>query len=126
MTKENNGLTTEIWITSLLNRVGVSANVMGYHYLKQGIIMALDRETGIISMTKEIYPEVAKLFESSPSRVERAMRHAITTAWKQGAAVNYCTVLGMNNMKRPTNGQFIASVAEFIRLEQKKKAARSA
>jgi two-component system response regulator (stage 0 sporulation protein A) len=109
-------------ISDILREVGMPANFLGYNYTRQAIMIATRDAEAIRYLTKWIYPEIAKKFASTSSRVERAIRHAIETAWTRGSMELFDSVLGYSvgrQYGRPTNGEFIALVADILRLEMK-------
>jgi two-component system response regulator (stage 0 sporulation protein A) len=102
--------------------MGVPAHIKGYQYLRDAIIMVIN-EVGLLgAVTKELYPMIARKFETTPSRVERAIRHAIELAWDRGNVEMMTRYFGYTvNLERgkPTNSEFIAMVADKMRLEQR-------
>ena len=102
--------------TSIMNRLGISASIKGYHYLRSSIEMVINNENAIMGITKQVYPDIAKVYKTSASKVERAIRHAIESAWKKDDGFTYCQFTGNHSDRKPTNGQFIATVAEHIKL----------
>ncbi len=99
---------------------GIPAHIKGYQYLREAIKMTIDSPEIINSITKKLYPEVAEHFNTSPSKVERAIRHAIEVAWNRGKIENINTLFGVrvyNHNEKPTNGEFIALVADKMLLE---------
>lgn len=110
----------EIIITDILHQVGVPAHIKGYHYLRRAILIALNDMKVIDSVTKELYPAVARYFDTTPSRVERAIRHAIEVAWDRGDVDVLNSYFGytiQNTRGKPTNSEFIAMIADRIRLK---------
>lgn len=110
----------EIDVTRLMLEIGVPAHIKGYQYLRDGIVMAVEDAQVINSITKVLYPCIAKKYETTPSRVERAMRHAIEVAWSRGKVDIFHQVFGysINTGKgKPTNGEFIAMLADRVRLK---------
>lgn len=103
-------------VSCILNKIGISPCNVGYHFLREGIIMTIKDEWAIFGITKGMYPNIAKTYETSSSRVESAMRHAISSAWKRGGSHIYCKITESEDSKRPANGQFIACIAEYVRL----------
>lgn len=112
----------ESHVSLILHEIGVPACIKGYRYLREAIMMAV-REPEIISMmTKRLYPEVAQIGGTTPSRVERAIRHAIEVAWDRGDLDVLFKYFGhtVSNFKgKPTNSEFISMLADRIRLENK-------
>lgn len=106
-------------VTVMIHEIGVPAHIKGYQYLREAIMMSVDDSTMISSITKILYPTIAKRFETTPSRVERAIRHAIEVAWSRGKMETLDTLFGytINTGKgKPTNSEFIALIADKIRL----------
>ena len=104
-------------ITDIFMTVGIPAHIKGYQFLREAIKMAIDSPDII---TKRLYPEVAERFETSPSKVERAIRHAIEVAWNKGKIENINSIFGVkvySSTEKPTNGEFIALVADKMLLE---------
>ena len=110
--------TNEVKVSQVLNKVGIYPRNIGYHYFKKAIIMTINDESALIGITKCMYPEIAKEYKATGSRVERAMRHSLAYAWKNGGEKSYCDMFGLERASKPTNSQFIASVAEHIRIFQ--------
>lgn len=107
-------------ITNIFITVGIPAHIKGYQFLREAIKMAIDNPDIINSITKRLYPEVAERFDTSPSKVERAIRHAIEVAWNRGKIENINSLFGVrvyNHNEKPTNGEFIALVADKMLLE---------
>ena len=107
--------------TKLIQDMGVPANINGYTYLRDAITIAVQNPDAINSITKVLYPEVAKMNQTIPSRVERAIRHAIEVGWSRGNTETELKVFGytVNLSKgKPTNSEFIALLADRIGLEQ--------
>lgn len=107
--------------TKLIQDMGVPANIKGYTYLRDAITIAVQNPNAINSITKVLYPEVAKMNQTIPSRVERAIRHAIEVGWSRGNTETELKVFGytVNLSKgKPTNSEFIALLADRIGLEQ--------
>lgn len=108
-------------VTEIMHEIGVPAHVRGYQYLRDAIIMAIEDANAINSVTKVLYPTVAEHYDTTPSRVERAIRHAIETAWDRGDLdmlrkyFGY-TVSGVRG--KPTNSEFIAMIADRITLKK--------
>ena len=107
-------------ITSVISEIGIPAHIKGYQYLRNAIMMSIESPDAINAVTKIIYPTIAKSYETSPSRVERAIRHAIEVAWSRGNIDTLDSLFGYtvdDSRGKPTNSDFIALVADFIRLE---------
>lgn len=113
--------TIETKITKLIQEVGVPAHIKGYIYLREAITMVIEDMDYLGAVTKELYPTVAAKHNTTPSRVERAIRHAIEVAWNRGKIDTLDSIFGytINNHKgKPTNSEFIALIADKIRLEE--------
>ena len=109
-------------VTDMIHEIGVPAHIKGYQYLREAIMMSVDDCTMISSITKILYPTIAKRFQTTPSRVERAIRHAIEVAWSRGKMDTIDELFGYtvsNGKGKPTNSEFIALIADRIRLEYK-------
>ena len=114
--------TLEAEVTAILHEVGVPAHIKGYQYVREAIIIVVQNMDAINAVTKVLYPEVAKRFHTTPSRVERAIRHAIEVAWDRGDLETLQGYFGytVNSAKgKPTNSEFIAMIADRIRLHRK-------
>ncbi len=112
-------------VTNIIHEVGVPAHIKGYQYLRDAIIMSVGDMEMLNSITKILYPTIAKRHQTTPSRVERAIRHAIEVAWSRGKMDTIDELFGytVNNGKgKPTNSEFIALIADKIRLEYKNRA----
>lgn len=109
-------------VTNILHEVGVPAHIRGYHYMREAILMAIDDMDVLNYITKELYPSIAKKCSTTPSRVERAIRHAIEVAWSRGKVDAIDNLFGYTvntNKGKPTNSEFIALIADRLRLELK-------
>lgn len=107
-------------ISNIFITVGIPAHIKGYQFLREAIKMAIENPEIINSITKKLYPSIAQKFETSPSKVERAIRHAIEVAWNRGKIENINSLFGVkvySNNEKPTNGEFIALVADKMLLE---------
>ena len=106
-------------IIATLLELGVPAHLSGYEYLKQALQICLDDPKAIRDITKVIYPTIARSFDTTPARVERAIRHAIEVTWYRGNSEILARYFGntVSPNAKPANGQFIAQVAEKIRME---------
>ncbi len=116
---ENN---LEAMVTNIIHEVGVPAHIKGYQYLRDGIIMAIKDIEVINQITKSLYPDLAKKYKTTSSRVERAIRHAIEVAWTRGQVETVENIFGYTvnaNKGKPTNSEFIAMIADKLRLELK-------
>lgn len=106
----------EATISTILNRMGISASIKGYHYIRKAILMAIEDEEVLIGITKGLYPDIAKIYRTTASKVERAIRHAIECCWKKNGKDVFFELSGYYTNEKPTNGQFIASLSEYFRL----------
>ena len=107
-------------ITNIFITVGIPAHIKGYQFLREAIKMAIDSPDIINSITKRLYPSIADKFDTSASKVERAIRHAIEVAWNRGKIENINNLFGIRvygNNEKPTNGEFIALVADKMLIE---------
>lgn len=112
----------ETKVTNMLHEIGVPAHIRGYNYMREAIIMAVNDMDILNYITKELYPSIAKKCNTTPSRVERAIRHAIEVAWNRGKIDAIDNLFGytINTHKgKPTNSEFIALIADQLRLELK-------
>ena len=112
----------ETMVTDVIHEIGIPAHIKGYQYLRRAIMMAVDDLDVINSITKELYPTVAKEFNTTSSRVERAIRHAIEVAWDRGDTDILNSFFGYtiaNTKGKPTNSEFIAMIADKLRLKTK-------
>ncbi len=117
---ENN---LESVITDIIHDIGVPAHIKGYNYLRDAIGLCIKDDEFINSITKLLYPTVAKNFSTTSSRVERAIRHAIEVAWNRGREEILTDIFGYTidtNKGKPTNGEFIAMISDSIKLKMKK------
>jgi two-component system response regulator (stage 0 sporulation protein A) len=108
-------------ITSIIHEIGVPAHIKGYLYLREAITMVYNNLELLGSITKILYPDIAKKYNTTSSRVERAIRHAIEVAWSRGSVDSINKMFGYtinNNKAKPTNSEFIAMVADKLRLER--------
>ena len=112
----------EAKVTNIIHEVGVPAHIKGYQYLRDGIIMAVEDIEVINQITKQLYPDLAKKYHTTASRVERAIRHAIEVAWGRGQLEVVESIFGYTvnaNKGKPTNSEFIAMISDKLRLELK-------
>lgn len=112
----------EIDVTNIIHEIGVPAHIKGYQYLRDSIIMSVEDMEMLNSITKILYPTIAKKHQTTPSRVERAIRHAIEVAWSRGKMDTIDELFGYTvstGKGKPTNSEFIALIADKIRLEYK-------
>ncbi len=107
-------------ISNIFVSVGIPAHIKGYQFLREGIKLAVDNPPIINSITKILYPTIAKKFDTTSSKVERAIRHAIEVAWNRGKIENINSLFGIrvySSQEKPTNGEFIALLADKMLLE---------
>lgn len=122
LTRETLKRDLELDVTNIIHEIGVPAHIKGYQYLRDAILMSIEDMEMLNSITKILYPTIAKKHQTTPSRVERAIRHAIEVAWSRGKMDTIERLFGytVNNGKgKPTNSEFIALIADKIRLEYK-------
>ena len=118
----NEPMDLETEITSIIHEIGVPAHIKGYMYLREAITMVVNDMELLSAVTKELYPSIAKKYNTTASRVERAIRHAIEVAWGSGQVETINKLFGytIHNAKgKPTNSEFIAMVADKLRLKNK-------
>ena len=114
----------ETQVTRIIHQIGVPAHIKGYQYLRTAILMTISDNEIINSVTKVLYPSVAKKYQTTTSRVERAIRHAIEVAWDRGDVDTLNSYFGytiQNSRGKPTNSEFIAMIADNLRLKYKLK-----
>lgn len=112
----------EVEVTKIIHEIGVPAHVKGYQYLRDAIMLVVDEINYLGAVTKELYPTIAKKYDTTPSRVERAIRHAIELAWDRGDYDKINKFFGYTisgEKGKPTNSEFIAIIADKLRLESK-------
>ena len=112
----------EALVTNIIHEVGVPAHIKGYQYLREAIMMVINDIDVINQITKSLYPQIAHRFSTTPSRVERAIRHAIEVAWGRGQQSSVENIFGYTISAakgKPTNSEFIAMIADKLRLELK-------
>jgi two-component system, response regulator, stage 0 sporulation protein A len=112
----------EVEVTNIMHEIGVPAHIKGYQYLRDAIMMVVKNLDIINSITKLLYPTIAKDYSTTPSRVERAIRHAIEVAWSRGQIETIDKLFGYTvstGKGKPTNSEFIAMIADKLRLELK-------
>lgn len=116
------GTDLELMVSEVLHQIGVPAHIKGYRYLRYSIILCTNDTSVLGSITKILYPTVAKHFKTTPSRVERAIRHAIEVAWDRGdvdVLTSYFGYTIQSDRGKPTNSEFIAMISDKLRLEMK-------
>ncbi len=112
----------EAQVTKIIHQIGVPAHIKGYQYLRCAILMTIEDSDIINAVTKVLYPTVAKKYQTTTSRVERAIRHAIEVAWDRGDVDTLNSYFGytiQNSRGKPTNSEFIAMIADNLRLKYK-------
>ena len=116
------GYGIEVKVTEILHQIGVPAHIKGYHYLRDSIILCVEKPEIINAVTKQLYPTVAKKYETTSSRVERAIRHAIEVAWDRGDVEvlnGYFGYTIQGSRGKPTNSEFIAMISDKLRLQMR-------
>jgi two-component system response regulator (stage 0 sporulation protein A) len=112
----------DVEVTNIIHEIGIPAHIKGYLYLREAIMMVINRVDLLSGVTKELYPSIASKYKTTPSRVERAIRHAIEVAWSRGNVDVINSIFGHTvNRERgkPTNSEFIAMVADRLRMQMK-------
>ena len=120
--RRNDKASIESMVTGIIHEIGVPAHIKGYQYLREAIIIAVNDMDVINAITKVLYPQVAKTFQTTPSRVERAIRHAIEVAWDRGDLDTLQRFFGYtvsNTKGKPTNSELIALIADKLQLQLK-------
>ena len=118
----NTDFDLETGVTNIIQKIGVPAHIKGYQYMRDAIIMVINDMETINSVTKILYPSVAKKYNTTSSRVERAIRHAIEVAWDRGDPEVLDSMFGytiLSSKGKPTNSEFIAMISDKIRLKIK-------
>ncbi|MGI5850959.1 MAG: sporulation transcription factor Spo0A [Caldicoprobacterales bacterium] len=118
----NRNVSLEAEIANIIHGIGVPAHIKGYQYLREAIMMVVNNVDLLSGITKELYPGIAEKFSTTPSRVERAIRHAIEVAWSRGRIETINKYFGYtihDEKGKPTNGEFIAMVADKLRMQSK-------
>mgnify|MGYP001167318016 FL=1 len=116
------GNSLEADVTNIIHEIGVPAHIKGYQYLREAILMVVKDIDLLSGITKELYPGIAEKFNTTPSRVERAIRHAIEVAWSRGRIETINKLFGYtvhDEKGKPTNGEFIAMIADKLRMKAK-------
>ncbi|CAM3802352.1 sporulation transcription factor Spo0A [Alkalicoccus chagannorensis] len=122
--RQNKPMNLDASITSIIHEIGVPAHIKGYMYLREAITLVYHDIDLLGSVTKALYPDIAKRFDTTPSRVERAIRHAIEVAWNRGNVDSISKMFGYTvstTKSKPTNSEFIAMVADKLRVEHRSK-----
>lgn len=107
-------------ITKILKHIGVPGHLLGCGYVREAILLAMNNRNILTAITSELYPQIARKFDTTPSRVERAIRHAIEVTWDRGDMDVLCGYFGNTisaDRGKPTNKEFIATVADYLCLE---------
>lgn len=120
--RQHGNYSLESDVTNIIHEIGVPAHIKGYQYLRDAIMMSVNDTEMLNSITKILYPTIAKQHKTTPSRVERAIRHAIEVAWSRGKMDTIDELFGYtvsNGKGKPTNSEFVALIADKIRLENK-------
>lgn len=113
--------TTEEKIFDMMLDMGIPAHLKGYHYMKAAVIMAIDDMKVVGSVTKLLYPEIAKRYNTTDGKVERAIRNAIEISWERGNRKTFETLFGYsreNGPTRPTNSEYIAAIADVLTVKE--------
>lgn len=121
LSPSDKGKKLEEKITDIFLLIGIPAHIKGYHFLREAIKMVVEDGDIINSITKELYPGIAKKFKTTPSKVERAIRHAIDVAWNRGKVENINQLFGYkvyDSNDKPTNGEFIALIADKLSMDR--------
>ncbi len=122
VTSVGNGINLGAEVTSMMHQIGIPAHVKGYQYIRDAILMVVDDVSLLGAVTKELYPAIAKKYDTAPSRVERGIRHAIELAWERGHTETLKRIFGYSmNIERqkPTNSEFVALLADKLRVMSK-------
>lgn len=107
-------------ITKLIHTLGMPSHVLGYEYTREAILLALGNKEMLRSITKELYPAIAQTFNTTPSRVERAIRHAVELTWDRGDLDTLQKFFGFtvsSKKGKPTNSEFLSTLTDHLRLE---------
>ncbi len=124
LSDEPRGQDLETVVTKHMCEFGIPANLQGYQYIRTAIMMAVEDMSILNYITKKLYPEIAQKYSTTSSRAERSIRHAIEAAWKKGSAEVMNEVFGytiQSDKGKPTNSEFIAAIADRIRLYMKRR-----
>ena len=119
---ETTSIDREKYVTKIILEIGVPAHLKGYHYLRKAILLSEDSMSALSSVTKKLYPAIAEEFKTSEQKVERAIRNAIEVSWSRGDAGTIEELFGysaVSGKARPTNSEYIARIADKIRLDFK-------
>ncbi len=116
-----NSLPLERSITNLMLDMGIPAHLKGYHYLREAILISLKDEEAVTSVTKRLYPAIAKRFRTTDQKVERAIRNAIEVSWCRGNTDTFQNLFGYSLLcgrNRPTNSEYICRIVDHVRLDE--------
>ena len=116
-TGKKNGMETKRQVTELMLELGMPAHLRGYHYLREAILLSMEDMELVGSITKLLYPEIAKMFQTTNIKVERAIRSVIEIGWERGNEEMFEEIFGYSKMcgkTRPTNSEFVLGVADYI------------
>jgi len=122
VSKLNNTTDLQVTVSEIMHQIGVPAHIKGYQYLREAIVLSINDREMISSVTKILYPTVAKMYSTTSSRVERAIRHAIEVAWDRGDVDVLSSYFGytiQSTRGKPTNSEFIAMISDKLRLRMK-------
>jgi two-component system response regulator (stage 0 sporulation protein A) len=122
VTSTGNGINISVEVTTMMHQIGIPAHVKGYQYIRDAILLVVGDVSLLGAVTKELYPAIAKKYDTAPSRVERGIRHAIELAWERGHTETLKRIFGYSmNIERqkPTNSEFIALLADKLRIMSK-------
>jgi two-component system response regulator (stage 0 sporulation protein A) len=119
--KENRMFNQELVVCDLLHKLGIPSHIRGYQYIKEGILIVFRNANKISYITKEVYPEISEKFDTTPTRVERAIRHAIEISWNRGDIDLMEEIFGNSlniNRDKPTNSEYLTTIADRLKLKQ--------
>ena len=122
VTSAGSGINLGVEVTNMMHQIGIPAHVKGYQYIRDAILMVVEDVSLLGAVTKELYPAIAKKYDTAPSRVERGIRHAIELAWERGHTETLKRIFGYSmNIERqkPTNSEFVALLADKLRVMSK-------
>lgn len=122
VTKQQENVDLQVTVSEIMHQIGVPAHIKGYQYLREAIVLSINDREMMSSVTKVLYPTVAKMYSTTSSRVERAIRHAIEVAWDRGDVDVLSSYFGytiQNTRGKPTNSEFIAMISDKLRLRMK-------
>ncbi len=122
VTKQQENVDLQVTVSEIMHQIGVPAHIKGYQYLREAIVLSINDREMMSSVTKVLYPTVAKMYSTTSSRVERAIRHAIEVAWDRGDVDVLSSYFGytiQSTRGKPTNSEFIAMISDKLRLRMK-------